>query len=114
MLTTIKLNNKTGDLVRNTLRIETSKNTTTKQLCTMASVCSVEGNILQFVMFTDYLKSVIRSDKRATKKNIAEQHQKALNQLSIIMLEAIAHYQHKNMTLDIDCDVYSTTNKYAR
>jgi hypothetical protein len=114
MLTTITLNNKTGHLVRNTLRLETSKCNTSKQLTTMASVCSVDGNILQFVMFTDYLKSVIRTDKRATKKNIAEQHQKALNQLSIIMLEAIAHYQHKNMTLDIDCDVYSTTNKYAR
>jgi hypothetical protein len=114
MLTTIRLNNKTGHLVRNTLRLETSKCNTSKQLTTMASVCSVDGNILQFVMFTDYLKSVIRSDKRATKKNIAEQHQKALNQLSIIMLEAIAHYQHKNMTLDIDCDVYSTTSKYAR
>jgi hypothetical protein len=114
MLTTIKLNNKTGHLVRNTLRLETSKCITSKQLTTMASVCSVEGNILQFVMFTDYLKSVIRTDKRATKKNIAEQHQKALNQLAIIMVEAIAHYQQKNMTLDIDADVFSTTNNYVR
>jgi len=114
MLTTITLNNKKGLLVRNTLRLETSKCNASKQLTTMASVCSVDGNIMQFVMFTDYLKSVIRSDKRATKKIIAEQHQKAMNQLSIIMLEAIAHYQHKNMTLDIDCDVFSTTNNYVR
>jgi hypothetical protein len=68
----------------------------------MASVCSVEGNILQFVMFTDYLKSVIRSDKRATKKNIAEQHQKALRSLSMIMIEATAHYRQKNINLEIE------------
>jgi hypothetical protein len=34
--------------------------------------------------------------------------------LAIIMVEAIAHYQQKNMTLDIDCDVFSTTNNYVR
>ena len=102
MLTTIRLNNKAGHLVRNTLRLETSKCITSKQLTTMASVCSVEGNILQFVMFTDYLKSVIRSDKRATKKNIAEQHQKALRSLSMIMIEATAHYRQKNINLEIE------------
>jgi hypothetical protein len=105
MLTTIRLNNKTGHLVRNTLRLETSKCNTSKQLTTMASVCSVEGNILQFVMFTDYLKSVIRSDKRATKKNIAEQHQKALDILPSLVVEIVEHYDKKNIGLDIDADV---------
>jgi hypothetical protein len=112
MRTTIKLNNLKD--TRNTLRIETSKNKYNGKLETTASVCKGDIMMLEFQMFYDFLKTVISTEGRATKKRIADQHQKALNQLAIIMVEAIAHYQQKNMTLDIDCDVFSTTNNYVR
>jgi hypothetical protein len=114
MLTTITLNNNSEGL--NTLRIETGKYNGIIQ--TTASICRTSYDrgfhTLEFQMFKDFLKLVIATKGMATKKNIAEQHQKALNQLAIIMVEAIAHYQQKNMTLDIDCDVFSTTNNYVR
>jgi hypothetical protein len=103
MLTEIKLNSNTGYLIRNTLRIETSKNRWTKQLETTASVCSFDKDLglLQFVMFTDYLKTIASSNNRATKKAISEQHQKALRSLSMIMIGATAHYRQKNIHLEI-------------
>lgn len=114
MLTEIILNNLKD--TRNTMRIETSKNKYTGKLETTASVCTTSYDrgfhTLEFQMFHDFLKRVIATEWRATKKRIEEQHQKALNQLSIIMVEAIAHYQQKGITLAIDSDVFSTVNKY--
>lgn len=112
MLTTIKLNKQNGE--RNTLRIETSKNNYTGKLETTASVCKGDIMMLEFQMFHDFLKTVIATEGRATKKRIADQHQKALNQLGVIMIEAIAHYQKKGTNLAIDSDVFSTVNNYQR
>lgn len=110
MLTTIKLNKQTGE--RNTLRIATSKNQYTGKLETTASVCKGDSFFIEFQLFHDFLKTVIASEGRATKKRVAEQHQKALNQLSTIMLEAKAHYLRKGTHLAIDSDVFSNVNQY--
>lgn len=110
MLTTIKLNKQSGE--RNTLRIETSKNKYTGKLETTASVCNTGDMFMEFQMFYDFLKTVIATEGRATKKRIAEQHKQALEQLSTIMLEAKAHYLRKGTHLAIDIDVFSNVNQY--
>lgn len=112
MLTTIKLNNLKD--TKNTMRIETSKNKYTGKLETTASVCKGDIMILEFQFFHDFLKTVIATEGRATKKRMTEQHQKALNQLGVIMVEAIAHYQKKGTHLAIDSDVFSNVNQYQR
>lgn len=112
MLTTIRLNNLKD--TRNTLRVETSKNKYSGKIETTASVCKGDEFTFEFQFFYDFLKTVIASEiyAKATKKRIADQHQKALNQLSVIMVEAIAHYQKKGMNLAIDSDVFSNVNQY--
>jgi hypothetical protein len=112
MLTTIKLNNLKD--TRNTMRIETSKNKYNGKLETTASVCKGDIMMLEFQMFYDFLKTVIASEGRATKKRIAEQHQQALNQLVNIMLHAKAHYANKGTILAIDDDVLLTANNSMR
>ena len=112
MLTTIKLNNLKD--TRNTMRIETSKNKYTGKLETTASVCKGDIMMLEFQMFFDFLKTVIATEGRATKKRIADQHQKALNFLGVLMVEAVAHYEKKGIALLIESDVFLTVNKYER
>ena len=112
MLTTIRLNSLKD--TRNTMRIETSKNQYTGKLETTASVCKGDSFFIEFQLFHDFLKTVIATEGRATKKRVADQHQKALNQLGVIMVEAIAHYQKKGTNLAIDSDVFSTVNNYQR
>jgi len=109
MLTTIKLNNLKD--TRNTMRIETSKNQYTGKLTTTASVCKGDSFFIEFQLFHDFFKTVIATEGRATKKRVADQHQKALNQLGMIMIEAIAHYQNKGTTLAIDSEVFSNVNQ---
>lgn len=96
------------------MRIETSKNQYTGKLETTASVCKGDSFFIEFQLFHDFLKTVIATEGRATKKRVADQHQKALNQLGVIMVEAIAHYQKKGTTLAIDSDVFSNANNYQR
>lgn len=115
MLTTIKLNNLKD--TRNNLRVSTFKCRMSGKIETIASVCKTYHDldyVQEFQMFHDFCKVVLASEGRATKKRIAEQHQKALNQLGVIMVEAIAHYQKKGTTLAIDSDVFSNVNKYQR
>lgn len=100
MLTTIKLNKQSGE--RNTLRIETSKNNYTGKLETTASVCNTGDMFMEFQMFYDFLKTVIATEGRATKKRIAEQHRKALFELENIKKSAVDHYKQKGETLVID------------
>ena len=110
MLTTIKLNKQTGE--RNTLRVETSKNQYTGKLETTATIVKGDPMFFEFQLFHDFLKTVIATEGRATKKRVADQHQKALNLLGAIMVEAIAHYQKKGTNLAIDSDVFSNVNQY--
>lgn len=110
MLTTIKLNNLKD--TRNTMRIETRKNKYTGKLETTASVWKGDIMMLEFQMFHDFIKTVIASEGRATKKRIAEQHQEALNQLTNIMLHAKAHYANKGTILAIDDEVILKANNY--
>jgi hypothetical protein len=112
MLTTIKLNNLKD--TRNTMRIETSKNYYTGKIETKASVCKGDIMMFEFQFFYDFLKTIVATEGRATKKRIAEQHQEALNQLVNIMLHAKAHYANKGTTLAIDDDVLLTANNYVR
>ena len=115
MLTTIKLNNLKD--TRNNLRVSTFKCHTSGKIETVATVCKTYHDldyVQEFQMFHDFCKVVIASEGRATKKRIAEQHQKALAQLSTILLEAKAHYLRKGTTLAIDSDVLSNVNQYQR
>lgn len=115
MLTTIKLNNLKD--TRNNLRVSTFKCRISGKIETIATVCKTYHDldyVQEFQMFHDFCKVVLASEGRATKKRVAEQHQKALNQLSTIMLEAKAHYLRKNQHLAIDSDVFSNVNQYQR
>ena len=114
MLTDIILNNLKD--TKNTMRIETSKNKYTGKLETTASVCKTSYDrgfhTLEFQMFHDFLKRVIATEGRATKKRIADQHQEALNQLTNIMLDAKAHYEKKGTPLAIHSDLILTPKNY--
>ena len=84
------------------MRIETSKNKYTGKLETTASVCKGDIMMLEFQMFYDFLKTVVATEGRATKKRIAEQHRKALFQLETIKKEAMDHYIQKGQKLFLE------------
>jgi hypothetical protein len=90
----------------NTLRLSTSKSAYSGLIETTASVCKTSYDrgfhTLEFRMFTDFLKTVIATEGRATKKRIQEQHEKALKNIEHIKALAIAHYTKigENITFD--------------
>lgn len=66
------------------------------KLSTTVGVEVIEENTRSFIMFSDFRKTVVSTDKRATEKAIYEQHKQAIeDNLLSIMEEAKLFYLNK-------------------
>ena len=61
-------------------------------LCTTASVSKRDGMFRTFVMFQDYMKTILREKVRCTAKTVQAQHLDALKYKDIVMAEVKAQY----------------------
>lgn len=73
------------------LRISTWKNDR-GQLVSFASVGKREGASYTHALYSDYSKHIIVEKTRCTEKNVAAQHQRALDMLPTIQAEVQKHY----------------------
>lgn len=83
------------------LDITTRKNSG-GQLITVATVGKIERGCITHRLYTDYNRTVTKTDARCTEKNVDDQHAKALDMMDTIVADVRAHYARMNETITED------------